>query len=158
MNSHGKDIAALTRAVYAGAAPTITTATERTSSAVLLSAIDERPSSVSFDIPLTFSLDDGEALSVVGHVEKSIDGSTWEAVTDAADVLLNISNDSGGTVDYLESIRIPADIIQSDLDRVRCKFTPTITGTVTVTAGSFTALFGGLDECGAKALADRRVQ
>lgn len=158
MNSHGRDIAALTRVVYAGAAPVITTTVERTSDAVLLSAIDARPAGVSFDIPLSFSLDDGEAISVVGHVEKSIDGTNWEDITDAADVLLSISNNSGGTVAYLESIRIPADIIQSNLDRVRCKFTPTITGTVTVTAGTFSALFGGLDECGAKAIADRRVQ
>lgn len=154
MKAHGKDINALTRAVFARAATAAITAagagdnTEITGDTINVQTLAERPSSVSFEIPVTATLAATETCIVTGLIEKSVDGSTWVTLVASA-TLLTLTGASGGSTEKGVA-RIGADIIQSDCNYIRFKATPDLSrsGTDTMQVGAAVAIFGGLHSNG----------
>jgi hypothetical protein len=152
MQSHGKDLKGQTLAFFAGVASAAITAaatgdnTQIVGDTIDLTALDARPSSVVFDIPVRATLAEDKTCIVTGLIEKSADGATWATLL-ASTTLLTLTGDTGGSTEKGVA-RLGADLIESDCNYIRFKATPDLnaSGTDTMTIGGVVATFGGLQK------------
>lgn len=136
MQSHGKDLKGRTISAAALAGRLVAAGTgdntEIVGETINIGALAARPASVVFEIIGRAVLADTKTLVLIGDVESSADGSTWESLVASA-TLLTLTGETGGTTE-IGVARIGVDLIQEDVNYIRLNLTPNLSNTATDTA------------------------